>query len=390
MYLQSIRAGVDQQKTPISQLPPLLSATVQTEDCPQTAALASSAGSFLLHASSVSPFSRSELESSSPSHPMFTQTSMQKFDVSKGQSPGGSITGVLGNVTLPRAEGIRLQSHGGAGGGAWQQDSGDRAGGRVEASNSPEASTENSSSEPCSDSDAAKRMPVVSSWMRQPASTSGRLLQRLDSACEALEANPFAMAMSVSSQMPTHKLTDSPPLLVDPLTWQLPSSRSTEQLSGSNECPVLSALDSTDVAFLAASKSFQELPEVKPMQHVSSKTAAASVDQIGLDHISRGNGQDLLADADDDDDDLVLHESKSEAAYVWSHQTAGKDVPLEITCDHESIAKPDPAQMATAVHRQPSRTRGLQCQVKQQHNHAASVLAACNSLDSLYDDNDWE
>ena len=299
MYLQDVRAGVDQQKTPSSQLPPLLSATVQTEDCPQTATLASSAGSFLLHASSASPFTRSELESSSPSHPLFTQASVQKPDVSNGQSPWGSILGALGAVTLPRAEGIRL-SHGGASN-AWQQDSVNRAGNRVGASNSPDVS------EPCSESDAAVCRPVVSPWKWQPSSTSGRLLKRPDSACEDLEASAVAPAMSVSSQMPTHKLTGSPPLLVDPLEWQLLSSRSTEQLSGSNEWQVLSASDSTDVAFLAASTSFQQLPEVEPMQHVSSKMAAASVDQIGLDNIRRGSGQHPHAD----DDDLVLHESKS-------------------------------------------------------------------------------
>ena len=67
--------------------PPLLSAMVHSQQGSQDQSYDSPVASFLMHSSSMTPLRSSQLESSSPSHPLFWHTSLQQQAVSLQQSP---------------------------------------------------------------------------------------------------------------------------------------------------------------------------------------------------------------------------------------------------------------------------------------------------------------
>ena len=66
--------------------PPLLSAMVHSQQGHQDQSYDSPVASFLMHSSSMTPLRSSQLESSSPSHPLFLHTSLQQQTVSLQQS----------------------------------------------------------------------------------------------------------------------------------------------------------------------------------------------------------------------------------------------------------------------------------------------------------------
>ena len=68
-------------------IPPLLNAMVHSQQSSQDQSNGSPGASFLMHSSSMTPLRPSQLESSSPSHPLFLHTSLQQRAISLQQSP---------------------------------------------------------------------------------------------------------------------------------------------------------------------------------------------------------------------------------------------------------------------------------------------------------------
>lgn len=78
-------------------VPPLLNATVHSQQSCQDESCDSPVASFHMHSSSLSPLQSSELEASSPSHPLFLHTSVQQ------QSPCISLKSPAGLRSPPRS-----------------------------------------------------------------------------------------------------------------------------------------------------------------------------------------------------------------------------------------------------------------------------------------------
>ncbi|KAL0055768.1 hypothetical protein WJX82_004157 [Trebouxia sp. C0006] len=85
-------------------LPPLLDALVLDQATYMAAPRTSSAASFLMHTSSFSPLRDSQLESSSPSHPLFAHTSGQTSLGSIGQNPWAERKALLTDAEALNAE----------------------------------------------------------------------------------------------------------------------------------------------------------------------------------------------------------------------------------------------------------------------------------------------
>lgn len=78
-WLQDSVSGSSQTTVASStSIPPLLDALVHSQEHPQDQPCDATAARFLMHSSSMTPLNSSELESSSPSHPLFMHTSQQQ------------------------------------------------------------------------------------------------------------------------------------------------------------------------------------------------------------------------------------------------------------------------------------------------------------------------
>lgn len=456
-----------------------------------SAPLASSAASFLMRTSSFSPLRNSQLESSSPSHPLFAHTSGQKSHGSIGQNPWAERKAMLTDAEVLNAEAGQQQadrspisqcSHDSSQvrlvssnspvctapvKGSWQQavaqvrsqaasshahkaddawsapaaqqnraessrahwskatddfpEQGNKA---VIAQHSPASSFEaassgkaggksgsavvvaasciTSTSKPSSSFNSAGCSLFASFPAPQMASKASkptdRFTQRPGSAVDVEDARVAAAAEEEAEAANCHSAS-SLPMLTDYLARQPLSCRSTDQLSCSNPEEILSALNSTDLAFLAAAKPLQketDLPGLEPLKHSTSTVAFDSqLIQAKLGSVSRSSCVHVPARTDDDDDDLVLHDSKSEAAVMSYSQPGVSDTSFgKAVC--QSGAGCATAEDCTSLDFT-STVLGKQCwlgnaetKVQQQQDHAPSLLNSYASLDSLYADNDWE
>lgn len=87
-WLQDSASGSSQSTVASStSTPPLLHALVHSQEYPQDQPCDAPVATFFMHSSSMTPLKFSELESSSPSHPLFMHTSQQQPAPSSKQSP---------------------------------------------------------------------------------------------------------------------------------------------------------------------------------------------------------------------------------------------------------------------------------------------------------------
>lgn len=464
----------------------------------------SSAASFLMHTSSFSPLRDSQLESSSPSHPLFAHTSGQTSLGSIGQNPWAERKALLTDAEALNAEAgqqqedrsrdaqcshepshDRLVSSDSPGctaqlKGSWEQavaqarsqaasmnahradnawsapaaqqnrvessraqqskateDFPEQGGDAVLAQHSPAsvfeaassskagsksgsavvlaASCSTSTRKPSSSVNAAgcSASPCASCPTSQTASRASKptdhFLSRPGSAVDAEETRIAAAAAAREASIAAEEeaaschSASSLPMLTHYLARQPLSCEGTKQLSYRDPEEILSALNSTDLAFLAAAEPLQQesdLPRLEPLQHSTSSTVALDSQrfQTKLGCVSRSSCIHIPAHVDDDaddDDDVVLHDSKSEAAVMSCSQPDGTDASFgKAVCQYgaECATAEDCSSQGFT-----STVLGKQCwlgdtdtKALQQQDHASSLLNACGSLDSLYADNDWE
>ncbi|DBA74095.1 TPA: hypothetical protein ACH3X1_010903 [Trebouxia sp. C0004] len=187
------------------------------------------------------------------------------------------------------------------------------------------AACSTSTCKPCSSLNAAGCSPCASFLAAQMASKAtkptGPFMQRPGSAVDVEDARVAAAAEAASIAAGTEAaschLASSLPMLTDCLARQPWSCEGTDQLSCRTPEEILSALNSTDQAFLAAAKPLQQvtdLPALEPLQHSNSSAVVLDSQRIQtkLGCVSRSSCIHIPAHIDDDD--LVLHDSKSEAA----------------------------------------------------------------------------
>ena len=456
-----------------------------------TTPLTSSAASFLMHTSSFSPLRDSQLESSSPCHPLFAYTSGQKSLGSIGQNPWAERKARLTDAgqqqvdRSPNAQCLHELSHDRPVSsnslvctapmkGSWQQAvapsshahraadaqsalaaqqnragssrthrskatedfpeqgnqpviaqhslasffeaaSSGRAGSKSGSAVVVAASCSTSTRKPSSSVNAAgcSASPFASCPTSQTASRASkptdRLMSRPGSAVDAEETRIAAAAaareasIAAEEQAASCHSASSLPMLTDYLARQSLSCEGTKQLSCSGPEEILSALNSTDLAFLAAAEPLQQesdLPRLEPLQHSTSSTVALDSQQFQtkLGCVSRSSCIHIPAHVDDDiddDDDVVLHDSKLEAAVMSYSQPDGTDASFgKAVCQNgaECATAEDCSSLGFT-----STVLGKQCwlgdtdtKALQQQDHASCLLNACGSLDSLYADNDWE
>lgn len=361
------------------------------------APLTSSAASFLMHTSSFSPLRDSQLESSSPSHPLFAHTSGQKSHGSIGQNPWVECKALPtdteqgGNAVIAQhspASSLETASSGKAG---------SKSGSGVVVA----ATCSTSTCKPSSSLNAAGCIPHASCSVVQMASRASKLTDhftpRPGSAVNVEEASIAAEAEAASCH-----LASSLPMLTDYLARQSLSCKGTDQLSCSGPEEMLSVLNSTDLAFLVATEPLQQesdWPRLEPLQLSTSTTVALDSQrfQTNLGNVSRSSCIHIPAHIDDgvdDDDDLVLHDSKSEAGVMSHSQPGGTDASCDkaVFLDGAGCAAAEDCSFPDFTPTVP----GKQCWLEdtapqvQQQDHASSLLNSCASFDSLYADNDWE
>ncbi len=442
------------------------------------APLTSSAASFLMHTSSFSPLRDSQLEASSPSHPLFAHTSGQKSLGSIGQNPWAERKARLTDAgqqqvdRSPNAQCLHELSHDRPVSsnslvctapmkGSWQQAVAHQAPSShahraADAQSAPAAQQNRAGSSRTHQSTATEDFPeqggnaviaqyspassVETASSGRAGSKSGRAVvvaavcstsackpsSSLNSAgCSLFACCPTPQVASKASK-PTDGFTPRPgsavdvedagiaaaareaniaaeaeagschsasslPMLTDYLARQSLSCKGTDQLSCRDPEEILSALNSTDLAFLAAAEPLQQesdLPRLEPLQLSTSTTVALDSPQIGskVGCVSRTSCIHIPAHVDDDDD-LVLHDSKSEAAIMSYSQPDGTDASFgKAVCQNgaECATAEDCSSLGFT-----STVLGKQCwpgdidtKALQQHDHASSLLNSCASLNS--------
>ena len=462
------------------------------------APLTSSAASFLMHTSSFTPLRDSQLESSSPSHPLFAHTSGQKSHGSFGQNPWAERKAMLTDAEVLNAEAGQQQADRSPDAQCSHESSHDR----LVSSNSPVCTApvkgswqravaqvrsqaaskqahraDNACSAPAAQQNRAgnsrahwsratqdfpeqgNKAVIAQHWPAgsveaasrgKPGSKSGSAVvvaaacststQKPSSSLNAAGCSPCASCsaaqMASKASKPTDRFTQSPGsavdvedariaaaaeeasvaaeaeaaschsassllMLTDYLARQSLSCEGTIQLSCRDPEEILSALNSTDQAFLVAAKPLQQetdLPRLELLQQSTSSTVALDSQrfQTTLGSVSRSSCIHIPAhtDDDDDDDDLVLHDSKSEAAVMSYRQSGGTNTSFgKAVCQSgaECASAEDcssPGFTSTVLGKQcwlgDTETKALE------HDDAPSLLNSCASLDSLYADNDWE
>ena len=442
--------------------------------------LTSSAAGFLMHTSSFSPLRDSQLESSSPSHPLFAHTSGQKSHGSIGQHPWEERKAMLSDAEVLNAEAgqqqadrppntmthdrlvssnspvwtapvkgskqqavaqVRSQAasrhacradhacsapaaqpnRAGSSRAHWSkatEDSPEQGGNAVIAQYLPASSFETASSgtagsksgsavmvaaacststcKPSSSLDAAGCSPCASCSAAQMAGKASKptncCTPRPGSAVDIEGAKVAAAARqaSIAAEAVSCHSASSLLMLTDHLARQSPFCKGTNQPSCSGPEEVLSALNSADLAFLVAAKPLQQQTDLPrrtvPLDSQRFQTELGSVSRSSCIHISTHMNVDV-------DDDLVLHDSKSEAAVASYRHSGGTDSSFD-KAEYQSHAGSATAQgcispyfTSTVLGKQ--RWLGDSEAKALEHDHASSLLNSCASLDSLYADNDW-
>ncbi|DBA83223.1 TPA: hypothetical protein ACH3X2_006736 [Trebouxia sp. C0005] len=240
---------------------------------------------------------------------------------------------------------------------------------------------------------ASKACKPTDCFMLRPGSAVD--IEDAKVAAAAREASIAAEAEAASCHS-----ASSLPRLTDYLARQSLSCEGTNQLCCSSPEEILSALNSTDLAFLAAAKPLQQetdLPRLELLQPSTSSTVALDSQQFQTKSgsVSRSSCIHIPAQIDDDDD-LVLHDSMSQAAVMSYSQPGVTDTSFgKATCQNGAecaAAAEDTSSVGFT-----STVLGKQCWLGNtdtkalwQQDCASSLLNLCASLDSLYADNDWE
>ncbi len=459
----NVQAGL-QQGSGSQTLPPLLNAMVHSQDNPEVEPCAGSAASFLMHTSSFSPLRCLELESSSPSHPTYAQNSLQGSDVCTGVRSWAQAEDALGpggvqQQTTGSAQGSWQQSKAETGPrhralcchrpslSAANMSGADSSKGsflHALANDDPEQGTcvviaqdtplcshaagfhdtrragiaadsaamysikaaaasagpgildtAHSrlagflpSCNPCQAANAA--LVPASKFQHWPSSIT-----------EAEEASQSAAALSQRSGVHRHGGAASFPLLT---TYQprqpLSCSSNSQPTSSVQEEGGLSALNSADLAYLAARQSVQQVvaaPAPKPVQHLSKSSEDAFCACQGMKQgISSSSSQDHHWMVDMGDEDVVLHDSVSDTVLSSAHEQqrqegtgiafAGLDV-SNLAAELDAVQALAHPHIVSRCH---SRASGSQHAGAEQHTCAVPLQSWCLSCDSLYDDNDWE